>query len=119
MKKLFALTLISVSMMAFTRPPADVSELPATKTCNDGTVVMQDEDCPDSYTRRAVGDDGTIYRETCPLQDQGVGVTGWNIIVITFPPMVIPVPEFGIVCDYGLCGKYPLEHLTGGGGGPS
>lgn len=107
-------------MMAFTVPPAELPDVPAMKACSDGTRVPQDEDCPERIVRRAVGDDGTIYRESCPLEDQDFGITGWNIVVIrAFPPIVFPVPEYGIICDYGECGKYPLEDLTGGGGGPS
>lgn len=116
MKKLFALTVISVSMMAFTGPAANVSELPATKTCNDGTVVMQDEDCPDTITFRHEGDDGSIHRVTCPLQGQGFGVTGWRVRLVPHFPFVVIYPEFGIICDYGDCGSYPLEDLVGGGG---
>ena len=119
MKKLFALALIPICMMAFTVPPVELPDVPATKTCNDGTVVMQDEDCPDTITFRHEGDDGTIYRETCPLQDEGVGVTGWRIGLVPHFPFIVISPEFGIICDYGPCGSYALEDLTGGGGGPS
>lgn len=116
MKKLFALVLVCVSMMAFTAPPRELPDVLAMKACSDGTMVMQDEDCPDSIVYRGVGDDGTIYRVTCPLEEQRFGVTGWDIVVIPFPPIIIPVPEFGIICDYGDCGTYSLEQLTGGGG---
>lgn len=114
MKKLFALA--SVSMMAFTVPPVELPDVPAKKTCSDGAVVMQDEDCPDKITLRHVSDHGSIYRRTCPLQDQRIGLTGWTIALVPLPPFVIPVPEFGIVCDYGRCGTYPLEDLVGDGG---
>ena len=116
MKKLFALALVSVSMMAFTVPPPEVPNVPAMKACGDGAVVMQDEDCPESVILRGQGDDGNIYRLRCPLEEQRIGMTGVRLVILPFFPFILPVPEFGIICDYGDCGTYPLEYLTGGGG---
>lgn len=116
MKSLFTLVIISASMMAFTVAPAEFSDVPATKTCDDGTVVKQDEECPETITFRHEGEDGSIYRRTCPLQDEGTGLIGWNITIVRFFPYIIITPEFGTFCDYGPCGTYPLEDLVEGGG---
>lgn len=84
--------------------------------CADGSVVLQEDECPEWYTVREVGPDGTIYRRTCKLRDEDRRIAGWDWILIPGPiPIPVPIPEMELWCDYGpLCGEVRHDEANEG-----
>ncbi|MYD13383.1 MAG: hypothetical protein F4X00_07130 [Gemmatimonadetes bacterium] len=124
MKKLFSLVgaaiLLGSSAPAHSVPgdapavlePADVT---GPVMCADaGNLAAQEEECPNRIVWRRVNDDGSIDRVSCPFEGEGRRLSGVRFIVIsTFPPIVVPVPEYTDTCDYGDCGSIDRDDLVG------
>lgn len=126
---LVAFTLAAMMLGASVPEHPIVGDAPATleslvtgpAMCSDGTTVIQDDECPEWVTIREVHPDGTIERTSCRIQDE-YNEVDWDWVMIPTPvspiPVPVPVPVTGEArCDYGDCGDYARDDLTGEGGG--
>lgn len=118
MKKLVSLALVVMMLAAVPEHPVigDASAplesyVTGPVMCADGTLAIQEDECPERITIRVEAPDGTIYRFTCKLVEEDTRVSGVRFIYIPFFPYVIPIPEFTDTCDYGDCGEYDLDDL--------
>ena len=119
MKKLVSLALVVMMLGASMPEHPVVGDAPAPPEsyvtgpvmCADGTLAIQEDECPEWVTLRVEAPDGTIYRFTCKFVEEDTRMSGMRFIFIPFFPYVISIPEFTDTCDYGDCGEYDLDDL--------
>ncbi|MYG81158.1 MAG: hypothetical protein F4187_05040 [Gemmatimonadetes bacterium] len=129
MKKLVSLALVVMMLGASVPEHPVVGDAPTPPEsyatgpvmCADGTLAIQEDECPEWVTLRRVHPDGTIERTSCKIEDEYNEVVDWDWIIIPTPifPIPVPIPVTEARCNYGDCGDYARDDLIGeaGGGG--